>query len=490
MSSTSPKSRPNIIFLLPDQLRPDFLSTYGASFIDTPNIDGLAGEGVCYDRAYSASPICVPARTALLTGMNAVRNGVTDNLHRIRSDYEAAGIRTWPQLLADAGYYTAAIGKMHFYPWNASHGFQHRVTCEDKVWLHVQDDYFHYLRERGRRKLHGNEHEGYFENRGAITHAHPWEHSWDRFVGREACSFIRDSGNDGPFAMMVGFPGPHNPYDPAADFPEKYDAENMPNSIPEAVGDTPKVRQKQIDALKGGWNGVDYAEFSEGHKKKMRAHYAALVKGIDYEVGQIVEALRSEVLLDNTIIVFASDHGDYLGDHNLAGKGSFYETSMRIPMIVRVPGLEPATSHELVELRDVTATLLAFAGIERPSNMDAQTLPGLSVSTDEPRDRIFGLLADGWMVNDGTWKLTKYRTGESVLFNLIDDPLEQKNQIADLSHAATLRRLDTELTVYLMNEMRLSMFDRLADCGNMSQDPSFGREGWSREFPAPVRDAH
>jgi len=114
----------------------------------------------------------------------------------------------------------------------------------------------------------------------------------------------------------------------------------------------------------------------------------------------------------------------------------------------------------------------------------------LSVSTDEPRDRIFGLLADGWMVNDGTWKLTKYRTGESVLFNLIDDPLEQNNRIADLSHATTLRRLETELTVYLMNEMRLSMFDRLVDSGDMSQDPSFGREGWSREFPAPVQDAH
>jgi arylsulfatase len=478
--------RPNIIFLLPDQLRLDFLSAYGAQFIDTPNIDSLAAEGVRYDRAYSGSPVCVPARTALLTGMNAVRNGVTDNLHRIRSDYAAAGVATWPGLLAGAGYYTSAIGKMHFYPWDARHGFQRRVICEDKRWLEVRDDYYHYLRERGLRKLHGNEHEGYFENRGAITHALPREHSWDRFVGREACHFIKNYGEDGPFAMMVGFPGPHCPYDPPSDFPEVYDPEDMPASIPEAPGDTPLLRQNNIEGNKRPWNGVDYSEFTEEHKKKIRAHYAGLVKGIDYEVGLILESLRSQDLMDNTIIVFATDHADYLGDHNLIGKASFYETCMRIPLIVRVPGAKASASDALVELRDVTATMLAFAGVARPANMDSRTLPGLPISADGPRDRIFGLLTDGWMIMDGQYKLARYSTGESVLFDLSDDPDEQCNLIADPAHAETLRRLDAELTAYLMEEMRLSMFDRLAQSGDMSQDPAFGREGWSQPFPAPV----
>ena len=225
--------RPNIVFLFPDQLRPDFLSCYGADFIDTPNIDWIAENGIRYERAYSASPVCVPARTALLTGMNAIRNGVTDNLHAVRADYNDVGMRTWPQLLADSGYYTAAVGKMHFYPWDARHGFQYRVICEDKRWLHVRDDYYHYLKERGYRKLHGNEHEGYFENKGAILHKLPWEHSWDRFVGKEARRFIENYGGEGPFAMMVGFPGPHCPYDPAHDFPERFNPEDMPDSIPE-----------------------------------------------------------------------------------------------------------------------------------------------------------------------------------------------------------------------------------------------------------------
>ena len=469
-------SHPNIVFLFPDQLRPDFLSCYGAEFIDTPNIDALAKEGVRYERAYSGSPVCVPARTALLTGMNAIRNGVTDNLHRVRSDYAAAGIKTWPQLLSDAGYYTAGIGKMHFYPWDEHHGFQHRVICEDKRWLEVRDDYYHYLRKQGLRKLHGNEHEGYFENKGAIIHKLPWEHQWDRFVGREAVKFIDTYGGDGPFAMMVGFPGPHCPYDPAHDIPWNYNPEDMPEPIPEIVTDTPVLREENIRTNERPWNGVNYTDFNLSHKKKIRAHYASLVKGIDHEVG----------VLNNTIIIFATDHGDYLGDHNLIGKGSFYETCMRIPLIVRVPGEQEKVSKELVELRDVTATMLQLAGVETPSNMDSQVLPELTITDAEPRDRVFGLLTNGWMIYDGKWKLAKYATGENVLFDLDDDPFEQTNLIRDPNVFDDLARLDAELSSYVMEQYRIAMHDRLAHSGDMSQDPGFGREGWQAPFPSPV----
>ena len=160
---------PNIVFLLADQLRADFVGCYGARFIDTPHIDSIAAAGVRYERAYSASPLCVPARTSLLTGMNAARTGVTDNLHALRPDYREAGIRTWPELLAVAGYHTEAIGKMHFYPWDASHGFQHRVACEDKLWPLIRDDYARYLADHGLAKLRWSEYGGYLERRGAAS---------------------------------------------------------------------------------------------------------------------------------------------------------------------------------------------------------------------------------------------------------------------------------------------------------------------------------
>ena len=138
-------SRPNLLFIMPDQLRADFLSCYGADFIDTPFIDSLADGGVLYPNSYSPSPVCVPARCVLLTGRDAIANGVLGNQHFLRSDLEQTGVRTWAQILSEAGYLTASIGKMHFYPWDASLGFEHRVICEDKRWLDIEDDYYHHL---------------------------------------------------------------------------------------------------------------------------------------------------------------------------------------------------------------------------------------------------------------------------------------------------------------------------------------------------------
>jgi len=478
---------PNIVFIFPDQLRPDFLSCYGAEFIDTPNIDWIANNGFKYSRAYSAAPICVPARTSLLTGMNAIRNGVTDNQHFLRSDYRQIGIQTLPEILGNEGYYTAAVGKMHFYPWDAYYGYQYRVIAEDKRWLEIKDDYANYLKSNNLSKLHGSEHDGYQDNKGAVINRIPWEHSVDRYVGREACKFIDQNGADGPFALMVGFPGPHCPYDPAPDFPETFDSDDMPNSIPEVPEDTPLMRQACIEDNKKPWNGIDYSEFTEDNKKKIRAHYAGLVKQIDYEVGEIISTLREKKLLDNTIIVFATDHGDYLGDHNLIGKASFYESAWHIPLLVRLPGKDGGIScNELVEVKDITATLISLVGLGVPDHMDSTPLPDLGISNNCNRERIFGLLSDGWCVFDGTWKLVKYSNGEILMFNLRDDPQEQKNLIDDESYQHVYRRLDSELTQYLMMSYNSVVHDRIVDSKTLFADMRFGREGANRTFPANV----
>ena len=154
-------ARPNIVFIMPDQLRHDFLSCYGADFLSTPHIDRIAGEGTRYDKAYSLHPVCVPARASLLTGINALRTGVLGNFNYLRPDFEECGMRSWPHMLGEHGYYTAAVGKMHFYPWDSMFGLEHRVICEDKVWVNIQDDFHDYLEKRGHRKYMGKEHEGY-----------------------------------------------------------------------------------------------------------------------------------------------------------------------------------------------------------------------------------------------------------------------------------------------------------------------------------------
>ena len=124
---------------------------------------------------------------------------------------------------------------MHFYPWDAKFGFHDRVICEDKVWVNIQDDYWHYLKARGHRKYMGNEHEGYDDQRGACVSLLPWDCYWDYFVGEEAARYIREYEGDEPFAMMVGFPGPHDPFDPTAEFLEKVDWSAIPDA---ASGET------------------------------------------------------------------------------------------------------------------------------------------------------------------------------------------------------------------------------------------------------------
>lgn len=479
--------QPNIVFIMPDQLRPDFLSCYGAGFLNTPHIDSLAAEGVRYQRTYSAAPVCVPARASLLTGLNAIRTGILDNGQWLRPDLGACGIHTWPERLNAQGYYTAGIGKMHFYPWDINHGLQYRSIAEDKRWLHIRDDYYRFLRSHGHRKYHGNEHEGYFENRGAIVNLLPWELSVDHFVGQEAVRFIDTYCSEGPFAMMVGFPGPHCPYDPCQEFLDQIDPDDMPPAVPEAPGDTPRIRQGNIEGNRLPWNGVDYTEFTDEHKRKIRTHYAASVLQIDYEVGQIIDALQRQGLLDTTVIIFASDHGDYLGDHNLIGKGHFFESSTRVPLIVRpAGGALPSVFHDVVGLGDVTATMLAYGGCDIPDWFDSMPLPSLGLGSDQVRDIFFGMLNGAWMAFDGRFKLHKYSTGERLLFDLENDPDEQRNLIADPNAAGIYAHLDAALAREIMRSVVQANYDRRVYTVDKAQSVEFGKEGWQRPYPLPL----
>jgi arylsulfatase A-like enzyme len=284
--------------------------------------------------------------------------------------------------------------------------------------------------------------------------------------------------------MMVGFPGPHCPYDPSPEFLRDINTGALPAPVPEVVGDTPELRRRNVEGNRQSWNGVDYTEFSLEQKLKIRAHYAALVSQIDYEVGKIIEALSRQELLERTIIVFASDHGDYLGDHNLIGKGSFFESSIHVPLLVSIPWLgESRLCEELVNLGDVTATMLRIAGCEVPSHMDSVPLPDLGISCSAPRDCIIGTTSGGWMIYDGEWRLCKYSTGEAVLFNVRDDPGEQHNLTSDPAYLDVRINLDMRLDQAIMRSIGQSTHDRRVYTSDLSQDPWFGREGWQRPYP-------
>lgn len=478
--------RPNIVFIMPDQLRHDFLSCYGASFIDTPNIDALCNHGVRFDRCYSEHPVCVPARASLLTGMNAIKSGVLDNSQYLRPDYRSCGLRTWPEFLNDAGYMTIATGKMHFYPWEKRFGFQHRIIAEDKLWGFVEDDYHHFLQKAGYTKRDFVEVAEYHDNHMACVSPHPWECTVDHFVGQESARWIETYDGELPFAMMVGFPGPHSPYDPAAEY-ATFVPDDMPDPIVANKGDTALMRAPRQSGRGGSrksWYAVRNDEPPTHDTWKLqRARYAGLVVQIDMEVGRIVDALEKKGVLDNTVIVFSSDHGDYLGDHGLSGKGSYYEAACHVPMLVRHPDItEAAVSDALVTLTDVTATMIALAGKQVPAYADAQPLPGIGLEESDPRTHIFGALRRGWMLFDGTWKLCKYGGG-AHLYNLSEDPDEQHNRADDVDCREILRDLDATLTGEVMRSVSESSFAGRHE--THSSSGAFGRPGWERIYPMP-----
>ena len=482
-------SRSNLLFIMPDQLRPDFLSCYGADFINTPHIDSIATNGVRYAKACSPSPLCVPMRSALLTGVNAIRTGVMSNDQYLRPDIADCGMRTWPEMLNAAGYMTCAVGKMHFYPWEAPMGFQNRIICEDKRWIHVEDDYDKYLRSKGLRKLHGNEHDGYLENRGAIVHQHAYEDSWDGFVGNEAVRWIREYEGEKPFAMMVGFPGPHCPYDPSPEYADLFSPDDMPDPFPAASNQPTSFREDNIKQYLGPWNGIDYTEFTTAHKKKIRAHYASLVKQIDDKVGAILEVLRETGHYESTVIIFGSDHGDYLGDHGLIGKGTYYESSTKVPLLVQGPDIRTGHVHKgPASLEDVTATLLHFGGCDIPAYMDSRALADLGISGSSARVNVFGFLASGCMSYDGTWKLAKYDNAAAMLFNIERDPKEQNNLIEDPECQGVSHRLDSELTSEILRSITRAHADKNHDTG--WEDMAFAQGGgnWNRRYPQPLTE--
>lgn len=489
----SNNKKPNIVFMMADQLRWDFLGYAGADFIKTPNIDRLANQSTCYSRAYSQHPLCVPARASLITGLHGLTTGVLTNGQWIRPDYTAQGIRTWPERLNEMGYTTAGIGKMHFYPWNETMGYDYRSVTEDKRWPYIQDDYYKYLQGKGTRKYTGLEHEGYLKNKGAIISLNPWEQSWDHFVGSEAVDYIYQQNTDTPFAMMVGFTGPHCPYDPNEEFISDINPDKIPAPAPSIPEDCPEVKRANHSGNRLAWNGVDLSDWTDEHKIRVRQHYAGLIQQIDKEVGEILDALEDSDQLDNTVIIFTSDHGDYVGDHDMAGKGTYYEGSCHIPMIVRDPMYpDHQKCDQLVALTDVTATILAYAGIEIPDTFESIPLPmlpyrGLGRPEISERNSVLGWLSNACMYLQGAWKYAKYDTGEITLFNMDEDPQEQNNRFKDPTCQRTIQEMEQALSKEMLSLTFTGHRHLIVDKGNtLWQSKSFGDGSFVRTYPMPL----
>jgi len=415
-----------LLFITTDQQRCDSLPCYGLDFIQTPAIDRLANEGMVFDNCIVPAPVCVPCRAALLSGQYPTTTGVLSNLHWL-----ADGTPTWSERLSRAGIRTAAIGKMHFNPWDDMGGFQERVIAEDKRHIYLPDDHVKFLQANGMERFHPVDKPGYFENLGASVTPRDERFHIDGFVGDQAASWIENTSDD-PFAMWVSFPGPHDPYDPPEDMASMYyDA-----PIPEPIGSPDELVHKplaQRDRNKGSINSsmyrIDLSTATPDHYRKWRAHYYANITLIDRGIGKIIAALEAKGILDDTLIIFTSDHGDALGDHGLSYKSFFYDSMVHVPLIIRGQGARTGSrSSSLVSSLDLVPLFYRTFGIEPPETLQGEDVSKLLQNPDfQLRDRVFCENLGRSMVQTRTHKYAHYVDGSTELYDLENDPNEIEN---------------------------------------------------------------
>ncbi|MDQ8194687.1 sulfatase-like hydrolase/transferase [Coraliomargarita sp. SDUM461004] len=480
---------PNILFVMCDQLRADFLSMYGCAAISTPNLDALSEQSTIYSNAISPYPLCVPARAALLTGLNPLQSGVLTNHQWLRTDRSTIGYKTWPDLLRTKGYRTASIGKMHFHPFEAAEGFDERIIAEDKRWPKVHDDYAEFLAQSGRKKFDARTHPDYKKNKGSVVYPDTVETTVDHFVANETIEFIQRQPEGRSFAVMVGFPSPHCPYDALPEFANTVDTEKLPELIHRSAQPTQEEEsfyQNFLENHRKDWHSLDYEEFTLAQRLSIRKQYAGLIKQIDEEFGRIVQACKDKGVWENTLVVFTSDHGDHVGDRSMVGKGDFYQESIHIPLIVKAADQQTSSRVDApVELQQVAATLLESSGSMIPAWWHYTPLP-LSDRPDVTRD-IFGILGNGCMVQRGSWKFVSYQLGLTELFNLDEDPTETTN-LADHPEYLEIRlKLEASVRKWLMQSALSGHHEKQLTHGiALCESDSFAQRGWERNYPLPL----
>jgi len=447
--------RPNILFLMDDQHRGDWLGAAGAKWLITPNLDRLAREGVLFRRAYTSSPSCLPARAALLTGMSPWGHGCLGYVP-IPERYA----HEMPRTFTEAGWLTCAIGKNHFSPLRNTHGYQTVVLGEPSIRnLAEVCDY----RTWFDRKAPGhNPFEGFRSGNdqlGGVCYPLDEELHLARWTTDQAVQFLKTNRVAKPWFLKVSFLNPHAPLNAPKRWHDRYQGVDIP---PAAVGDWAQYEYggNHTSFAKNG--DISRGVVPEDELHATRKSYAAAISYVDEQLGRVLAALEERGDLEDTLILFTSDHGDMMGDHLLYRKTFPYEGSVNVPMIVRWPaslGLKAKRGQvrqELIELRDVFPTFLDAAALSRPPSVEGTSL--LDILRGKPGRQLLDLEhascyapKDGWVaLMDQRYKYIYFEhTGQQQLFDLSRDPTEVTNLVDQPASAALVKQWRQKMIEHL-----------------------------------------
>ena len=491
----------NLVFIFSDQQRYDTMACYGNDWIKTPNLNSLSDESFVMERAYVGQPVCTPARGTITTGLHPHNAGPTVNIIPLPPEQKTIAEHL-PQK-----YETGWFGKWHLGDdGNPQHGFKNWISTEDHMSRFVglsteptKSDWHNYLVEQGYKPDTTVAVEQPALPEGMFKHAPenwevfssqmrselPAEHQMAHFLGRKASQFISDN-KDNPFCLYVSTFEPHSPYN--GPYNDLYD----PASLPVGPAFLKKPKNAPLISRLRADNNMQFLEGSSesyGHYvedqitspndisseygwRQLRARYLANITLVDDMVGMIVTSLTEQGLMDDTIIVFTSEHGEMAGDHGMLEKRSMYEESARVPLIIRAPDIskEKAVVSGNFGHVDLVPTLLDLMDCPVPDGLDGKSVAQVLKDGDNLRnnevfiewngigsieDRLLGT-PDINTMHQAPWRTVVYRdwklnlcaSDKCELYNLREDPHELTNLIDDPDHQDTVRLLSTKIRAW------------------------------------------
>ena len=430
-------TKPNILIIMVDQLNGTFFPDGPADWLHAPNLKKLAARSTRFAHAYTASPLCAPARAAFMSGQLPSRTGVYDNAAEF-----ASAIPTYAHHLRRAGYQTCLSGKMHFVGPDQMHGFEERLTTDiypaDFGWT---PDY----RKPGERI------EWWYHNLGSVTGAGVAEITnqmeYDDEVAYHATRKLYDlsrGADDRPWCLTVSFTHPHDPYVARKKYWDLY--EDCAHLMPE-IGPIPYEAQDAHSKRILDANDRDNFTITDDHVQRARRAYFANISYIDDKVGEILQTL--EDTRQEATILFVSDHGDMLGERGLWFKMSFYEGASRVPLMICAPEMEPGLNTTPVSSIDILPTLCDLAGVDMSEVMpwtDGQSIVSLGQRGERSEHVAMEYAAEASYaplvsLRYGKWKFNRCALDPDQLFDLEADPHELINLAEVPAHQGTRDQL-------------------------------------------------
>ncbi len=462
--------KPNILILMTDQQRADCMGCAGHSLIQTPNMDRLAAEGMRLAQATTPAPLCMPARASFINGLYPHNHGIWGNRGQMPPADE-----TFFQILQQNGYLTAHIGKSHYYPHaRGKHMREHEDYMHERGLEYVHEitgpyatvNMASYMTDEWEKKglwdVFKQDYKERTEERGAMVRPSPLsvEDFPDSYVGRKTVEFVESYGDQRPMCLFVGFGGPHDPWDAPGEYSTMYSPADMPPSIPVSQ---PTASLPDYVREKRDFNPRSSSVLN--NIPAIQANYFGKVSLLDHWFGRILNAFEGRGWLDDLLVVFWSDHGEMLGDHGRIQKSVFFESSVRVPFILRWPGRIPANtvSDSLAETIDAFPTILEAVGAEPSHRCLGRSLwPVFRNSGHELREFqlsevLFERAERRIMIRSTRHKYVVDGAGRGVmLYDLQQDPTEQHNLVGQ-DKAASLEQTMRDALLKRLVEAQYAM---------------------------------